>query len=477
MTRLRPLLLLPLLAAALLPACGDGAADDDAGELVLVVLIDTLRRDALSCYGGPPGVTPNLDALAADGARFEAAISSSGWTLPSVASLLTGTWPTLHRATGKGTRLTPVTPDLRLAAEVFHDAGWDTLAFVNAAFLSPMLGLGRGFDVYDHRHAYNDVIRRADETVDAALAALAERRGRDVFALVHLFDPHLDYDPPAAWRARWAPDPVGLPPRLDMRTCVELGTRRAEGVPTDAERAYVRGLYEGEVAFVDSAFGRLVSGLRQLGRWDRARVVVVADHGEEFWDHGGFEHGHTLYDELVRVPLLVKGCAGARGVVVEQQVRTIDVLPTLFAEVGVAAPPSFEGRSLAPLLRGEDVQELPAFSQSTLYGRNKLSWRREGFQLVYDLDPDAEQQVELFDLGADPLGRTEVSAQRSDVAHRLQRELGAFYGQLKQRAKSVRTPEWQDMSPTHVHELLESLESLGYVGREGDAPDDAAGER
>jgi arylsulfatase A-like enzyme len=447
-----------------LAAC-DASSTRSDGEVVVLLVIDTLRQDALGCYGRDDARTPRLDALAAEGVRFDQAISSSGWTLPSVASLLTGTWPTLHKATGKKTRLTPITTDLPVAAEVFKAGGYATLGFANAAFLSPMLGLDRGFDLFDHRHAYNQEIRRADETVDAALGELAKRPSEKVFVLLHLFDVHLDYDPPDGFIEPFAQGRSEPPPPLSMRQCMGMGHDGAPPVQADID--YVRALYQGELAFVDRAVGRLVDGLEELELWDGATLVVTSDHGEEFWDHGGFEHGHTLYDELIRVPLIIRLPAGGaiQSPVVDAQVRTIDIMPTLFELGGLEAPSSFVGSSLLPLVAGEAQPAMPAFSQSTLYGASKLSWRADPYQLVYDLAPDVAQPIELYDFRADPLTQHDLALEKPKVAKRLHRDLARFYNDLKQRAQTISTPEVEDMSPTHVKEYLESIESLGYAGR------------
>ena len=181
-----------LAALTLATACGES----EPPPHVVLVVVDTLRADALGCYGHQAANTPAIDAFAAESVQFTDAVSSSGWTLPSVGSLLTGVWPTLHKATGKLTLLRPISPDIPTAAELLVDEGYTTLGFANAAFLSPLLGLDRGFEVFDHKHAYNQDVRRADQTVSDAILELNKRDKDDpVFLLVHLFDSHLDYDP------------------------------------------------------------------------------------------------------------------------------------------------------------------------------------------------------------------------------------------------------------------------------------------
>lgn len=468
--------LLALGALTLSVACGGSEPDrprrpQGEEQLVVLLIVDTLRQDALGCYGREGADTARIDALAAEGVRFDQAIATSGWTLPSVASILTGTWPAMHKALGKNARLTPITPELPVAAEVYRNAGWTTLGFANAAFLSPLLGLDRGFDVFDHEHAYNWDIRRADATVDSALSALDQRPGEDVFLLLHLFDAHLDYDPPDGYLepfvgARRTPEPP-----VSMKECLELRQEDGEAPPSDVDLDYVRGVYQGEVAFIDRAVGRLVDGLQELGRWDRTSLVLTSDHGEEFWDHGGFEHGHTLYDELVRVPLIVRTPATGAGAVreVEPLVRTIDIAPTLFALSGLESPPSFLGRSLLPQLLGEPAGAVrPAFSQSTLYGAEKMAWRTDDWCLIVDQALEGADGIELYDVNADPGQTRNLAAERPQVRDQLVRTFQRFTRELEQRASSIATPKVRDMAPSTIKKYLESLDTLGYTGRDED---------
>lgn len=469
--------LFPLLAlglGALLGSCSSEAQPTGDEKLVVLVIVDTLRQDALGCYGREGAQTPRIDALAAEGARFDQGISSSGWTLPSVASLLTGTWPMMHKALGKATRLTPITEDLPVAGEVFQEAGYETLGFANAAFLSPLLGLGRGFDVFDHEHAYNQEIRRADATVDAALSALSERKADDVFLMLHLFDAHLDYDPPDGYIDGFVGERRKPAPPLSMREC--LGLRRDEGAspPSAEDLRYIRGLYQGEVSFVDQQIGRFVDGLKELGRWKNTTLVLTADHGEEFWDHEGFEHGHTLYHELVRVPLIVRTppSAGANTHEVDRIVRTIDIMPTLFELHDIEPPRSFEGKSFLGDLRGQTPRRVPpAFSQGTLYGAEKISWRTQTHCLIVDQAKKPPEGMELYDLVADPYETQDVFQTQTKVAQELVQELVRFTRDLGQRAGTISTPEIKDMAPSTIKKYMESIESLGYAGREDEEED------
>lgn len=428
---------------------------------VVLIVIDTMRADAAGSYGNPRRPTPRLDAIAATGVRFTQAISTSGWTLPAIGSLLTGAWPTIHGGLGQNTVLTPLREELPTAAQVLKEHGFNTLGFANAAFVSPMLGFDRGFDVFDHRHAFNWEIRRADETINDALAHLREHRSEANFIFIHLFDPHLDYDPPPGYGTKYTDGRMDPPPPLTLQKCQALQTNEGEDPPQPVDIAYVRAVYDAEINFTDWAVGRLVDELQQLGIYDDTTLIVTADHGEEFWEHGGFEHGHTLYDELIRVPLILKPSVHVAPVrrVVESQVRLIDVMPTVFDLLDIEPPPSFVGQSLMPLVMGETDADRVAFSESTLYGGYLVARRGERYKYIVDIAPGSQVPPELYDWRADPGETNNLLAALPDVAAQMRAELSGFYNEMALRAKTMSQPELKDMSP----QTIESLKSLGYI--------------
>ena len=434
----------------------------------LVILVDTLRRDALGCYGHAGDPTPNIDALAAAGTRFEQAIASSGWTLPSIASILTASPPTLHKALGKKTRLTPITPDLPTAAELLREHGVATAAIANAAFLSPLLGLDRGFERFDHEPAFNDHIRRADQSVDLALALMEERQASEFFLLLHLFDPHLDYDAPDGFAEPFVGARREPAPPISMQDCLALQRAQGKLAPKAEDIAYVRGQYEAEVAFVDRALGRLFDGMRELGLFEDCLIVLVADHGEEFWEHRGLEHGHSLYDELVRVPLIVRGLDSGRQplAVVESQVRTLDLMPTVLEHFGLAFPGSPEGRSLSPLIYGQDGTDRAAWIEGTLYGNDRSGLRGPRYKYILSQRADGQRGEELFDWRTDEGETRNLIESRPEQAAEMRAAYERTRTELEARAASLRAPEPEDINPETAAAVERSLNSLGYTGRE-----------
>jgi len=443
-----------ILMAMLFLGCSN-----DPRQTVIVLLLDTVRWDAFGCYGNPDAPTPNIDAIADDGVRFEQAVSTSGWTLPSVGSLLTGTWPTIHGGLGKSVSLTPIRDELPTAAEVLKDHGLRTIGITNAAFVSPMLNLHRGFEVFDHKYTYNWDARRADATIDVALGWLRKHRRQSSFFLIHLFDPHLDYDPQGPFTFAYTGGRREPGPPLTHRDCLEMQV--GDNPPPEADIDYIKALHTGEIAFTDAQIGRFIAELKELGLYEDATVIVVADHGEEFWEHGGFEHGHTLYDELVRVPLIVKlpASVARERKIVPDQVRIIDIMPTVFDLLGIIKPPSFVGESVLPLIHGVSEKSRFAFCESTLYGSNRVAWRGERYKYILDLDEASLHRGELYDWRADPGELRNLIDSHPDVASKMRSSVAGFVTEMTRKARTMSQPAIVDMSPAEIRKLR----SLGYI--------------
>ena len=283
-----------------------------AARSVLLVVVDTLRADHLGVYGYDRPTSPHLDVWAEGGAVFDQAFGTSPWTLPSVATIFTGRLPSRHLAGifNRGpdghppdrSQFQQLDPALPTLAEIAAASGIATGAVINNAFLGPQFGVARGFETYDFSSAGNKRLRRADVVVDLALTWLQKRGAAPFFLVVHLFDPHMDYDPPEATRGQFSSALVetGLP-----RVTERIRATLRRGQPFDRE--YLVALYDEEILFVDRQLKRLFDALDGGGLPDDVVVIVTSDHGEELFDHGWFEHGHSVYNELLRVPLIVRG--------------------------------------------------------------------------------------------------------------------------------------------------------------------------
>jgi arylsulfatase A-like enzyme len=372
--------------------CGEAPPGPAAAPNVLLVSVDTLRADHLSSYGYARPTTPHLDALAARGVLFEAAQSTSSWTLPAHASLLTGRYPAFHGLEDEGAVLPAGLPTL---AERFRELGYATFAVVAHVYVGREFGIDRGFDTFDDSLLEGGTRNpKAEEVVDRVLEQLDAAGDRPFFGFVHLFDPHWDYAPPPPWNTRFT-DPGYTGPVDGTLRSLSPWSGPDRTLPA-ADLAFALALYDGEVAYVDAQIGRLLGALAARGQLDRTVVAVTADHGEEFEEHGRLGHGHSLYGEVLRVPLILAGHprlpAGERR---REPVSLVDVAATLLELAGGAPPAGSQGTSL--LAAAEAGR--PVFAESVRFGLEVRAARR-GEQSA--IDHRALGWRRFFDLARDP---------------------------------------------------------------------------
>ncbi len=384
--------------------------------LAVVYLVDTLRADHTTPYGYARDTTPELGHFAKDAVVFDAAISAAPWTKPSVGSLFTSLMPGEH---GAIQLRDPLNPHLVTLSEMMKSKGYVTgAAIANSVIFSAGTNFEQGFDCFAGLHDRNDRISKKVEAggvVDAALAWLAQSAGLPGFLYVHTMDPHVPYAPPPPFDRKYLPAPVPGHPGRDPRTDYLE--------PEDRERMIAQ--YDGDIAYGDQEFGRFVRELKTRGLYDRALIVFLADHGEEFQDHGGWLHGRSVFDELVRVPLIVKFPEGRHaGTRVQQQVRVLDVLPTVLAEMGlpVPEPPAVAGRPLQAVVKGEGTA-VHALSEATHRGYVVFGVRTDKDKYVWRFSPQEDELY--FDLVQDPGEQTSRLETARERAHALKGQLEA----------------------------------------------------
>ena len=341
--------------------------DDRRPPSVLLITVDTLRRDAVSIWGGPPAATPNLAAFAAECVQFDDAIAPSSWTIPSFVGLFTGRHPLGLGAVGRGGAIPDSVPTL---AERLADERYLTHAITQNQILSPGAGFARGFDRYDLFASSNKLARPAARVTDLALRWLRQAPASPWFLWIHYFDPHGDYEPlPDDLRAIAPTDASGffeVPSPTDPEAIAAAST-------STAAVSQARALYDAEVRAVDREIERLLDEWKSFDRIDESIVVVSSDHGEEFLEHGRFGHGHSVHEEQLRIPLLIRfprGEGGGRRVA--GQVTLLDVMPTVLELAGVggvseAGPAILRGRSLAGAATGAPIESRPEIAVATLY--------------------------------------------------------------------------------------------------------------
>src|SRR5262249_25752782 len=392
------------LAVVALSACRGRSPD------VIVVLVDTLRADHVGAFGGPPGLTPFLDSFAASGVTFTNAYSTSTFTNTVVASLFTSRYPSQHHVASWDSQLG--TDELTLAT-VLGRAGYRSYGFVANLVLAPALGFGRGFDSwfaftrYDEKQSADDVNAAALGFYDEQVLAKPWSRWtrRPLFLYLHYMEPHAPYDPPESARRDWAPAP---PAGVNEAEAIDkLMHNERWGELSDDEGAYLAALYRAEVASIDASLANLFQQLQRRGILDHAIVVITADHGEEFREHGWFTHGSSLFEEVVRIPLIISGPGLPSHRVVTDPVSIVDVAPTVLDLLGLPPEPRFEGRSLREVLAGGDP---PDIFMELLSPSTTGDLRRHGAGLLHGtlkvIEPpypdQGDRRPKAYDLKEDP---------------------------------------------------------------------------
>ena len=397
---------------------------------VILITVDTLRADHLGCYGDATAATPHMDHLATDGIRFADASAHVPLTLPSHASIMTGTYPPTHGVRDNiGYTLAE---DQVTLAELLKAQGYATGGFVGAFVLDSKTGIDQGFDHFSDDFdidlketrmvnlAY--VEKRGDEVVENALAWLQQHKTSPFFAWIHLFDPHDPYRPP--------------PPFEEL-------------FPEDR--------YRGEVAYTDMLIGEIIGWLKQEQLYDNALVVFTSDHGEALGEHGEPTHGLFVYESVLRVPLIIKlpGQVNA-GTTMAPPVQSIDILPTVLQSLGIDQPAAVQGVELLSRINSKSAPARLIYAES-LYPRTQYGWSalrciREG-SFKYIQAPRAE----LYDLSTDPLELENLLQQNKTMASRLKASLQSFRETLEADQTSSQATQVDA-------ETLARLRALGYVG-------------
>ncbi len=424
-----------LCGAGLVSPSGPSAARQQPN--VLLITVDTLRADALSCNGPKKVSTPQLDRLARGGVNFTRARSSVPLTLPAHASIMTGNHPPVHGVRDNGTYRLP--EEQLTLAEVLDRQGYETAAFVGAFVLDRDFGIAQGFRVYDEGNwGTVDTLdnlaaeRSADAVYDAFSTWLKGRAvGKPFFVWIHLYDPHAPYTPPEPFRTRFADDP-----------------------------------YAGEVAYTDAVVGKIVQDLESRKLLESTLVAVVGDHGEGLGDHGEQTHALLVYNSTLHVPMLLHfpGLIPS-GTTVEHLTRTIDLAPTILDYLGFSQAFG-QGTSLRPLVEGDSPdEEIEAYSES-LYPSLNLGWsdlrglESGGYRFILAPRP------ELYDLTEDPGEKKNLIDSNPVMADQLRRSLASLMKSMQSSAGDSR----QAVDPR----TEEMLRSLGYISNSHSPPPDGS---
>lgn len=447
----------PPQARARQPADSLGRAGERSVDSVILISIDSLRADRLGCYGNPRDTSPTLDRLAREGVRFDNAVSTTSWTLPSHMSLLTGRDVLSHGVIAETDQLPAGIPTL---AQVLREAGRATAGIVSAPLLDSRFGFDRGFDLYDDQTipapTSFDALRDEPAPVVERLAVdwLREHAERPFFLFLHFWDVHYDYIPPPPYDTLFDPNYAGSMSGRDFFHDTAVNRRIAA---RDLE--HIIALYDGEIRWVDDHIGRILSVVDGLGIAARTAIIVTADHGDEFFEHGFKGHGRTLYREVMQVPLIVRAPTAKPGTVVDAAVSLSDIMPTVLELAGLEIPPGMDGVSVSPALRGGGLDRqggvvswLCSLKQRTncqamlLSAAGTLIHRFQPLRIEFFTPQDLAQRQNLAWSNGWPRGQLAELQVRLDGQWQAYRALGARQGTV-------------DMDKA----TLERLRQLGYV--------------
>lgn len=450
---------------------------------ILLITVDTLRADHLSCYGFRKIETPNIDDLAKNGILFEKTISQSPWTTPSLASILTSLHPAVHKAgeviwKEEQKMFRKIGESIPMLPEILQANGYFTQAILSNPHLTKSQGFAKGFDGF---HNFDETFYEAEELfylrltanikseilnrwytagdiiTDEAINWLKDNYKTSFFLWIHYTDPHIPYHPPAKYREN-----ISYKGKFRNRRLLDFG-RIKEGYydisPNDRE--YIENLYNGEIKFTDDQLGRLINKLKELAIFNKTLIILTSDHGEEFWEHLEFEHGHTLYNEQLHVPLIIHfgGFSSSKKNVITQQVRLIDIFPSILEMLKIDYPNITQGESLIPLILNKAQESRIAFSEYLYREKERKSITTDEFKYIYF--PDLKRE-ELYDLQQDPAELTNLVTKRREKTIQFQKQIKTIIDNNQKLANILLKAE--QAKPIEMNEQLKKqLKALGYI--------------
>ncbi|NOR13136.1 MAG: sulfatase-like hydrolase/transferase [Candidatus Aminicenantes bacterium] len=441
---------------------------------VILISLDTLRADHLKCYGYGRETSSHIDRLAADGALFRNTYSSTSWTLPSHMSLLTSLDNRNHGVNKANPYL-----DFSIVtlADLLRKNGYLTHAITGGALVSHRFGFSKGFDSYREFKRSQRHPRSAEILFRHFNQWVSKNKDKWFFLFLHTYQTHDPYTCPSPYNSAFFHG-KHMPWKEGDMEKILFGDKRKNHVPfrslSSLEQENIIALYDGEIHYTDEVLiGPLIEKLKELGLYQNTMIVLTSDHGEEFFDHGAWYHGHTLYNELIQIPLIIKfPHSEYRHQRISDTVRIVDIMPTILEQLDIDySPYGLDGTSLIPYLRGEPQPEQMAVAdldspESTLTLPVKITLIRNGYKLMLNNDfgqppetylpvPPPIALVELYDIKTDPLERNNIAPQNEDIVRALIDKIYAIYeSSAKETAKKRKGLD---------KELEETMRALGYI--------------
>ncbi len=425
---------------------------DFSGYNVILVSFDALQAAHTSCLGYFRKTTPTIDDLAAKGFLFTQAIAQASWTVPSTMSWFTSLYPSEHKVVNKYsiytekekvlTDLSKLSPQVITLTEVLKKSGYATGGFTGDAGVSAKFGFGRGFDMYVDDKKFAGM----DHSVPPAIQWLRENKGKKFFMFLHGYDSHGQYDPLDGFTRRFVDFEYKGPLKGGKE---EQGKFREEGLEkgslqlTAEDVRFWRALYDEKINDADRRFKEFVEELKRLGLLEKTIIIITSDHGTEFYEHKRFDHGFSLYEELIHVPLVVYLPGLKGGTTINEQVRGIDIMPTILDLLQIKSPDTVQqqmkGVSLVPFMQG-NPQSLVAFSETDyrLFTHKRSIRTPDGWKFIYSLENDKK---ELYNLAADPAEQNNLVDTERRKAYELEQGLFRWLLSMKADVSAYRNTE------------------------------------
>ena len=430
---------------------------------VLLVVADTLRADHLSCYGYPRPTSPNIDRFAQEGVLFERHMSNAPWTKPSMGTIFTSLYPHEHLAFSWNDRLSDSSVTL---AEIFLNRNYSTMAVQTNPCLSKEDNFSQGYQEYIELP-----LEQGEKVTDTLLSWIKHNKKKPFFAYVHFMDTHMPYNASEEFREIFQldkSDPDGSLDliSLDIRILTELGMSLKD-------KQSVKALYDRAVLQFDRSFGRILQNLKRFNLMENTIIILTSDHGEEFWDHKSFGHGHTHYNEVLHVPLIIGNTSNFKPRRVPQYTQHLDVFPTILSLAGIKKTPFLEDQDKIPLLfREKKGGSHPIFIEGMLSGKEKRGVIKEKWKLIENTNQQCEGtgatlgdldkfrgdrkagKLELYNLAQDPYETTNLSSVYEDLSTELNTLI------LKKFSTEVRLTQHP---ASDIKKKMEGLKALGYI--------------
>jgi len=433
-----------------------------SGPNVLLIIADALRTDHLGCYGYSRPTSPQIDKFAAKALIFEKAMSNAPWTKPSVGSILTSLYPNEHKAFYWSENLDN---GFLTLAEVFRNLNYTTIAVQSNEILTKAHNFNQGFQYYE------EMLQQSGEKITEKFnTLLARNKKKKFFAYLHYMDTHLPYDASDKFISIFETETIHSS-LTDSMKANEIRMLNEMGLSPE-DKQHLINMYDAEIRNIDYNFEKIIDNLKKLGILDKTIIILTSDHGEEFWEHGGLEHGHSLYNELLHVPLVIKYDSLLPTKRISTYVHLLDLFPTILSLAGIENDFDLSGKDLTPIISKNSPINTELFFEGILYGAEKKAVLKDGWKLIentgiknkdtFDLlgsitkykYPEYNRGFELYNINKDFYEKFNLVDENPLITNKLKGHLRLF---------KMTSLDDQKTKRNNLKKKLDDLRSLGYI--------------